>query len=252
MKKVILFSTIICSLCTILFFGCKKEGTSSTSDKATSKVGKSKSHILSRLAPEKLSVSENGFLIFPSIKDLEDYGDFLSNSTHAEVQKYHESINFTSRGKDKFGESYANEKVTDEQQIDYALDIHGIVEINSVIMKPINDNKFLLTMIPENLNSSSYSRLSNGEYDSETMNQLATNRPKENKIDLFEFIKSTPKGYKETQANSASLERKFWGRSCTSGTTCIPNAVTGDCDPYNWTYCCKYTFWIEHGCAYVD
>lgn len=204
-------------------------------------------------AQKPIEVSKFNFLVFATDQEFEDYGNFLSKSTQGDILKFHESIKFNSKGKASYDEKNVGELATDQQQMDYTLSVDGIVEINGVLMKPIEDNKFLLTMVTSNVNSESYNRLAKGEYDKETMNKFATNRPKKLRIELYEFIKKTPAGYEENEAFPESDNRRpFWGKICGDHTVCIPNAETGGCDTYTGTYCCKYRFWIETSCYWEE
>ncbi len=198
-------------------------------------------------AQKPIEVSKFGFLVFTTNEEFEDYGNFISKNSQGDIQKFHESIKFTSKGKENYDEKNAGELATDQQQMDLTLNTDGIVEMNGTLMKPIQDNQFLLTMNEENLTEASYQLLAKGEFDKATMNKIATNRPVDVQFDLFQFVKQTPAGYEDTKFYPMS-DRRFWGPGCEKHTLCIFNAVTGGCDTYSGEWCCKYRFSVAFNC----
>lgn len=198
-------------------------------------------------AQKPIEVSKFGFLVFATHEEFEDYGNFISKNTQGDIQKFHESIKFSSKGKQSYDEKNAGELATEEQQMDYSLNADGIVEMNGVLMKPIESNKFLLTMNEANLNEVSYQLLAKGEFDKATMNKIATNRPPEDELDLFEFSKNTPNGYEEAEPFAPTTGR-FWGLGCLNVTGDIFNAETNTWTTNTQVRCCRYRFWIAFNC----
>ncbi len=198
-------------------------------------------------AQKPIEVSKFSFLVFTTNEEFEEYGNFLSKNPQGDIQKIHESIKFTSKGKQGYDEKNAGELATGEQQLYYSLNADGIVEMNGTLMKPIEGNQFLLTMNEANLTEASYQMLAKGEYDKATMNKIATNRPDEDEMDLFEFVKQTPSGYEENKAFLAP-QGVFWGEECKPHIQIVRNAQTAGFDTLKGTRCCKYRFWIRTRC----
>jgi hypothetical protein len=203
--------------------------------------------------------SKYGFLIFRTVSELEEYHTFLLNNTHGQVQEFLRSIGFTSLGTMKYNEEYFDAPISENQAIDYVFDINKIVQIQEVIMKPIEEIdcsvkwQFLLTMVPNNLTDRSYGYLKNGSYDETTMNKFATNSSSD-ASSMFDFIQQTPFGHEETNANLCPIEtsrRPFWGYDppppCKFDHNEF-NPATGNNDLPVYLRCKKgahYIFWIK-------
>ncbi len=153
------------------------------------------------------SVNEYGFLVFPSVTDLEEFKNFVTRKTHAQIQQYlQDSLGFSSLGASKYSTSSAG-TVSEEEAIDYVMNASRIFQTDGIIFRPVGPRdcivnwEFVLTMTPANLNSTSYGYLESGVYDANTMNKFATD-PVTETTSISTFMAQTPSGYEETDANS--------------------------------------------------
>lgn len=252
-------SLITLILCTTLALSCSKKDVLKTPILATENahLEKSKSSTYGSPAPEQLTLSNYGFLVFANYEVFEDFLDFLDNSTHAEVQEYLHSIDFTCDGMEKYGEEYASSRLDKEQNMDYILNNDQIVQIDGVIFRTLEEFRYILTILPEYLNNENYERIKIGEFNREAMNRIATVRPEDDNFDLFSFIRETPFSYDEIDSEPPygnMPEHPAWGfgKRCSSGVKYLFNAYTGEYDiAAPWEYCCRHTFWIRHSCGYT-
>ncbi len=59
--------------------------------------------------PSSVSVNEYGFMVFPTVTDLDDYVSLIKSSTHAQVQSLLSSQHFSSLGASLYiGRAYSN------------------------------------------------------------------------------------------------------------------------------------------------
>ena len=188
---------------------------------------------------------------------MDQYQRFLEGSTHREVQTYLTSIGFSSAGANIYT-SNLDDTVTHQQAMDYIMSEHGIFQLENVVMKPTgkaNDCsvtwQFLLTITAGNLDSSSYSELVSGTYDSGTMDRFATN-PTSQTTDLFDFISETSAGHEETESNAcpyfvSAVPFWGWGPSSCTFVGYVFNPRTGLDDQPTWNSCdpSYYIFWIR-------
>lgn len=257
MKKTIITLSAVVGILTLSIIGCKKE-LRPNDEKQTER---SEQAVQSQPPVQfgnfslNVSVSQYGFLVFPQAEDLGAYRSFVKSSTHGEVQQELSSIGFHSLGETLYGEEYWNQTVTEEQAVDYMFNPDQVFQVDNAIMKPIEEQaaevkwQFLLVMTPENLSAGSYESLAGGTYDAATMNKFATN-PEEERFDLLDFIKDTPTGYEETQANAEQARRPMFGSTTSEAVTCghthwdagSGNCVK-DCERVKTTK--HYVFWIK-------
>src|SRR5258708_6465491 len=105
------------------------------------------------------SVSGYGFLIFPSVYDLDDYITFVQTKTHAQIQQYiQDSLNgFSSLGATLL--SSPNDMVTEDQAYNYAMNTYRIIQTEGVVLRPVSPREcsvnfeFILAITPAYLNS---------------------------------------------------------------------------------------------------
>ncbi|HMT75081.1 MAG TPA: hypothetical protein PKA77_13500 [Chitinophagaceae bacterium] len=208
------------------------------------------------------TLSEYGFLIFPTPDDMEQFMNLIKTKTHAEAQAYLAALGFNSFGASVYGEEYSTQMVTAEQAINYVQNTARIFQISGIIIRPVNeaecDNvkwQYVLAMAPSNLTSESYRKLTKGTFDSNFMNRYATNPPTSDSLSLVNKMAQTNTGYSDEEPNpcpSNLVERRpFWGWSqatCTEGTAFNPVTNTWYT---TYIYCepSYYVFWIQvhHG-----
>ena len=157
------------------------------------------------------SVSSYGFLIFPSVLDLDEYIRFVQTKTHAQMQQYiQDSLSgFTSIGTSLYSSSLVT--ITENEAYHYAMNTYRIVQATGVIIRPISEREcsvnyeFVLTLTPAYLNSTTYSNLQSGTFDANSMNKFATN-PDTESTSLADFVGSTPYGHADTDPSECPGE----------------------------------------------
>jgi hypothetical protein len=70
-----------------------------------------------------------------------------------------EYLEFESLGTNLYGRTYESDTVTNEQLMNYLLNEHSIVQVDSFIMKPVDNNDFLLTVTESRLNGLTFEHL---------------------------------------------------------------------------------------------
>lgn len=207
------------------------------------------------------TVSEYGFMIYPTATDLESFLTFLQTKTHAQAQSYLSGLSFSSLGATLYAENTSTQTLTYEEAIDYSMNIKRVLQVEGILIKPVSQSancesvkwEFVLAMSVSRLDENSYYSFSRGIYDGNVMNKYATNPPASDTSSLPCKMGISNSGHEDTQANSCpenlSDKRPFWGPTqytCTqyTGPECW-NPVTntpGVC----YTYCPPryYVFWI--------
>ncbi len=219
-----------------------------------------KNHIVREAYTQNWSVSTYGFLVFPTVSDLEEYLTFITSKTHGEAQSYLNSISFSSLGATLYGYRDFNNPVSASQATDYVLNTARVLQVEEIVIKPVSQTscqtvkwQFILAMKPAYVSSSSYDDLVRGVYDANTMNKIATNPPSSDTTSLTRHMTLNPYGYEETTPNpcptNEAEKRPFWGygpTSCQFSHT-ETNPSTGN--PYNVYKRCDtgayYVFWIK-------
>jgi hypothetical protein len=231
----------------VLLIGCKKETltpTSTSSDNLSLATS-------NRLSPSNITVSAEGFLVFPTMEEIIGFQDFLANTSHEEIQLYLDSLQFNSKGlslyNDQTSEYY--EATTPEQHIDYLFGEEMIVQVNDVVMKLTADS-FLLTVALANYDVNAYAGLLSDNFDENVMNKFSTDRQVTENFDLFEFIIETPAGYEETQHFEGDKVPMF-GTVTTQSDVTDPDYYDayGNClhAVHHYTIKKKYFFWMQVG-----
>ena len=152
------------------------------------------------------TVSSYGFLIFPTVLDLDEFINLVKSKTHSEIQQYiTDSLSgFSSRGSSIYSNSDVT--VTESETPDYAMNTYRIIQTEGVVLKPISAREcsvnfeFVLAITPAYLNSTTYGYLQSGTYDQYSMNKFATN-PDTDAIPIKDYCALTPYGYEETDPN---------------------------------------------------
>jgi hypothetical protein len=213
---------------------------------------------------DSISVTSYGFLKFLSVDNLGEFMDYLTSNDHRTVKAYLSNLGFTSIGHSLYGTSFDGLTVSEEQSYNYLYNPNYVFQIENVIIKPISPTncenlkfEFILAMAEDYLDSASYSNLSNGFYESSTMNKFATGL--NSNIDLLDYMYETPTGYEDEEPNSCpttteveesiAAGRRFWGHNhlpmCTPYS--VLNAETGQYET-TYMYCEKddyFVFWIR-------
>ena len=240
----VIVTTTIC----VMAVACKKDVRVSDAPILNEEITASLENISS--FESNMYVNGYGFLVFTADSSLDSYLNFVQTLTHAEMQRYHDDLEFYSFGSTIYGETYSNEQITEAQAIDYVFNQYKIFQVENVVIKPIGETTnevkwpFLLAMVPENLSNSSYESLIAGVYDEYTMNKFATNSEAD-EITLFEFMDEIPNGYEEATANDAEARRPFWGKVTTCTDSQCFNAQTNSYYNCSWVNTVKYVFWIK-------
>jgi hypothetical protein len=261
MRKKFLSGSALLFILFITIYGCKKTIKEESIPKPPTQNQSAQGSTNHDQAIEDITVSEYGFLVFPTTADLDGYIKMALTYTHAEMQAYLTNKEFNSLGATLYGEDFQDKPITEEEAMDYVFDVNRIFRVDHVIMKPIvpwtgcsNPGwQFLLTMSPDNLNSTSYDYLAAGSYNSEYMSKIATNS--EPSGGLFDFVTSNPTGYEDTDPTScpettAEKPGRFLGTGWTNTGphTWNDNPYSTGCPCGGWSTTNYYTIlWISTG-----
>lgn len=153
--------------------------------------------------PSQWTVSSYGFLVFPTVFELNDFINFVKTKTHAEIQQYiTDSLSgFSSHGSSIYSNSDVT--VTESEAHDYAMNTYRIIQTEGVVLRPISEQEcsvnfeFVLAITPAYLTSTTYGYLQSGTYDQYSMNKFATN-PDTESTPIVAFCALTPYGHEET------------------------------------------------------
>lgn len=214
MKKKFKRLLLICTAGTIIFLACNKKAEIKQDDQQVNfKLG--------------LTVSPRGFLIFKKFSDFEGYTNFIKGNTPEDVKSFLASIHF--KGKATKENSFARSTSSSNSELNYILDENDVVQIENVVMKLTDDQKFMLTMIGGNLTEASYADLINGVYNSSFMDKFST-FPDEGSPLLIPFVNETPIGYEETGINEPGTNAWFgWENGIVSTSTNFYYNGIGQC-----------------------
>lgn len=207
MKKIIL-STFV-GIC--LFQSCKKD--SSIDLNQSSNLPKKQSFAARLSAQPNLNVSSYGYLVFNTEADFLTFATVIDGATHEEMKTYLASKGFTPRALTLYNSTFNRQLISRDQAIDYALPLSGIISIQGILLRPTNDNKYLLAMKNVYLTSSTYNQLATATLNSSVMNRFTSNQPiNTSNENLFTFMNRVPFGYIANYPPNTLTDRRFWGR----------------------------------------
>ncbi|GEM_PF-2244986 len=202
MKKIII---PVFSLAIISIFSCSKE------NKVKPNSNNSTTHSSLISSPQGVTVSSRGYLVFNTINDLEAYSKFLEESTLSEIQQYHQSIGFSSRGGSNYSGVGPNNQLNYLQRLEFLFDSKGIVQIEGNLAKITNDNKFILAMKVTSLTNQSYTDLSMGNFSQGYMSRFSAMATVSQNINAASnIILGTGGGYSEPINTPPEQLTPFW------------------------------------------
>ncbi|MBX2887774.1 MAG: hypothetical protein KF829_03905 [Ferruginibacter sp.] len=175
-----------------------------------------------------ITTYEKSFLVFESEDQLIEFEESLENSTYSRALEFLESLEFESLASNFSPELIdIDDTIAPEHYWDFIFGENGVVQIGDVIMKPIDDIDYILTLKTENFNQTNYENLLSENFDIEVMSKIATFDS--TIANLFIFINENPSGYEATSSVYAPEKRRFWGW------------VTTESDDYA-DGCCTYRY----------
>jgi hypothetical protein len=134
---------------------------------------------------------------------------------------------------------------------DLIFNFDGLLEIDNVILKISDDEKFIYTLKEDYVNTTTFNNLVSEIFDAMTMNKINTDRNVSSEFNFSEFMIQHPSGVEEARTN-ANLRRPMFGQTTTTANN-VPigtgqyNIVTGGCDQTvcEVTHHTQYIFWIN-------
>ena len=226
MKQFLKFSTFLIIL--FSFVSCKKENTDLQSNQASALEPQNKPEwsVLNRI-----NVHANGFLVFAKRNDLLEYSKLINSPSKELTLKY-----LSSKG---FEQKPANLSITSREGDDpYAtvFDSNGLLQVEDILMKISNDEKFFYIVKEQNLDPAVYTKLLAELYDELKMNKINVDRVNEN-FNMFAVIDYTPFGINEPLITTAEK------RPCI-GTGVVTHNMVNGC---HYTCLQNYFLWIPVG-----
>ncbi len=164
--------------------------------------------------PTGVSVNEDyHFLVFSSTSAAETFMEDLRTMTHYDAKKYFEELEVNPLGAEIYDGTYDDSLVTDEQLKDYLLNENSIVQIQNTIIKPIDNDDYILAMREDYLQASTHEYLVAGSYDEYSMNKFATHFEdlEEPEDGIFKYMEDYPIGFEAETVNNSRPRIKFWG-----------------------------------------
>lgn len=146
--------------CGLIIFACTKKDFGKEETLLPNNVNSSEPVVENAISDN----SSYGFLVFDDSADVVDYVDFVLTHTHYEVKDYIDQQGFNVNF-DKYGSEYDNEPVTEEQLIDYFINEDSIVQIQGVIIRPVDNFSYTIAMMPSELNAETYAMLQSGTFE---------------------------------------------------------------------------------------
>lgn len=258
MKKLLLLSSLLVGSCLIFVTACQKQ-VKIDQPQQTEKIKKKKTKNLTGRYQDITINTTYNFLEIPDAGDMNQFLEFITGGTHADIQDYLTTMGFTSLGHSEYLE-LTTDSVTEEQAWDYIFNADRVFQFYNVVMKPIDPTtgctpmkwNFLLTMVPSNLSSTSYEYLAAGTYDENTMNQFAAN-PVE-PVNILDIITENPYGIRQNDPNSCPTSlagRRFLGTGWTNTGNGEWNPFAPGCGCGGWVTTYYYTvLWFPTGQDY--
>jgi hypothetical protein len=111
-----------------------------------------------------------------------------------------------------------------------------------LILKPIDSYRFVLAVRQDYFDSNSYRDLVDGDYNSSTMNQFATDQ--DTGFNLLTYMATTPVGHQETSLTYSGRPWKLFGWN-------IIKEVTHACDNEIQQHCTCKTVSSQHSILFI-
>lgn len=174
MKKTLIFSLFVAILFTT---SCKKENTTTENE--------SKNEI-----QDGVSVNSKGYLVFQSSKALIEFGKKLNSK-----KSDHTLADLQEKGfKNRSMKSSLLQARNSNSIYSLIFNEDGLLQVDDIILKITDDDKFLYTLKEEFSNPETYNKLVNEIYDSNKMNKINVDRSLEIDFDLVEYTDENPFG----------------------------------------------------------
>ncbi|MFZ1527598.1 MAG: hypothetical protein WAT19_02535 [Ferruginibacter sp.] len=208
-------------------FSCKKENSIAPSD----------------LTNESYVIKPGGYLAFKNVEDVVSFGKTIMNPTaSAQIleeleqkgfKKRHSLSQLTSRDPNSIYSLIFNEE--------------GLLQVDNVIMKITDDDKFLYTLKEEMSDPETFNKLLNEVYDGLKMNKINVDRDLTEVFDLIDFTADNPFGKLESLYAGTEKRPMFGSNTNTWEVTTEPTYdAYGNCVSYTTTYSqtTTYIFWV--------
>jgi len=220
MKNLLLSSFLLFG--SLIFVSCKKDN------------GPSQEKEMSAKNNSGVSVSSRGYLKFATTNDIVVFSKKLLNPATRETT----ISELNDKGFKNRKSNIASRDYDPNNPYDLIFNKDGVLEIENVIIKITDDDKFIFTLKEEFANEENFNKLINMVYDELIMNKLNVERNINEEFNLMSFIVQFPNGINEALNNTES-KRPMFGSTST------------DCQifsygPCMWEECTvnHYFFWI--------
>ena len=186
MKNLLLSSFLLFgSLC---FISCKKDNVPSLEKEMSAKNNFG------------VSVSSRGYLKFATTSDIVEFTKKLQNPSIREKT----ITELNEKGFKKRKSNIASREYDPNNPYDLIFNQDGVLEIENVIIKITDDDKFIFTLKDEFANEENFNKLINMVYDELIMNKLNVERNINEEFNLMSFIVQFPNGINEAFNNTES------------------------------------------------
>ena len=205
------------------------------------------------------SLSTKGYLNFKSTNDIVAFGKkLLDPKTKVTLLEELSEMGFKKRNV-----STSLRPTDPSNPYNIIFNSDGILEVNNVIIKITDDDKFLITLKELYLNDASFNNLVNAVYDPSKMNKINVDRNVAVQFDLVGFTNINPYGHEE-ELNTEAEKVPFFGKRRLSTKTVVgqseTNTGTGGCHAMSctrttWGYYAAWilvdTWEVDTDCHYV-
>lgn len=180
-----------------------------------------------------LEMSDNGYLVFQSVEDVQHYFDYVLSHNISEIITLHNNLGFVPLA--------GNNQNIDKENYPELLSFNsnGLIQIGNNVIKLTDNKEFLLTINSNALNSQEYSNLISESFNINTMNKLSILKVRnDNNFNIIDVINNNPNGIDESNDEVQPLR----GRPCfgTREFKMPCNEYTGQ----RWVNVVHYVLWI--------
>ena len=187
-------------------------------------------------------VNSRGYLSFKSSNDIVEFGKRLNSSKKESIMSDLRKKGFKSRSNSSSFSRAPN------SIYNLIFNEEGLLQVDDVIMKITDDDKFLYTLKEGISDSVTFNKLLNEIYDGLKMNKINVDRSLLEEFNLIDFTAENPFGELEALYNADQKRPMFGGATILSSDTdpAFYNTGTGQCEQCTnyYSQSVTYIFWI--------
>jgi len=225
MKKTLLGSILLCG---IFLSSCKKDNSTYQENEITA---------TNNIA---VSVTPKGYLKFTTTKDIVE----LSKKLFDPKTKESVLTELTEKGFKNRKSNITSYSSNPTSPYDLIFNSDGLLEVENVIMKITDDDKFIYTLKEKQANSTTFNNLVKEVFDTLTMNKINVDRNAVSPFNFAEFMALNPNGQQEV-LSKAILRKPMFGTTDVIITQWVPTLTPGTCYFWQSHYITVYVFWVK-------